>query len=94
MEINYNDVNSKLNDIIGPFLHNERSISVNDHLLNDLGIDSMDMVDIVVKIEDCFSIKLIDHEVYELSTFGSLTRLVQEKIKENGKRDFTSNSAH
>ncbi|MCQ2974078.1 MAG: acyl carrier protein [Bacteroidales bacterium] len=50
-------------------------------LKDDLGIDSLDFVDIVVVVENIFGFKLQSEEVKSVSTFGELCKLLQEKTE-------------
>ena len=50
-------------------------------LKDDLGFDSLDMVDVVVLINDEFNIKLVSQDFIGRDTFGKLVDLLNEKIK-------------
>ena len=55
------------------------------HLVDELGIDSSRMVDIVLDAEDAFDIKIDDQEIDSTRTFGELVELVRSKTADNGK---------
>jgi acyl carrier protein len=46
------------------------------HLVNEAGIDSPRMIDIVLEVEDRFGITVDDAEVQKVRTFGELVALV------------------
>ena len=46
------------------------------HLVNDAGIDSPRMIDIVLEVEDQFGIVVDDGDVQKVRTFGELVALV------------------
>ncbi|MCK4824365.1 acyl carrier protein [bacterium] len=53
------------------------------HLVNDLGMDSLDFVDLVVVLQNVFGVKLRDEpKVRQIETLGDLHKLVMEKKKE------------
>ena len=53
------------------------------HLVKDLGMDSLDFVDLVVVLQNAFKVKLRDEpKVREIQTLGDLHKLVIEKKKE------------
>lgn len=53
------------------------------HMVKDLGMDSLDFVDLVVVLQDAFGIKLRDEpQVREINTLGDLHNLVLEKKRE------------
>jgi acyl carrier protein len=47
---------------------------------DDLGVDSLDFVEIIVEIEKKFKIKISDEESEKLKTVKSITRLIKQKI--------------
>lgn len=55
------------------------------HLVDELGIDSSRMVDIVLDTEDAFQIRIDDEEIDNTRTFGELVELVRSKAAPNGK---------
>ena len=52
-------------------------------LTKDLGIDSLDVVDIVVIIEQVFSVKIKGEELKDVKTLGNFYDFVEDKIKNN-----------
>ena len=53
------------------------------HLVNDLGMDSLDFVDLVVVMQNAFGVKLRDEpKVRQIETLGDLHKLVMEKKRE------------
>jgi acyl carrier protein len=47
---------------------------------DDLGIDSLDFVEIIMEIEKKFKIKISDEESEKLRTIANITRLIKQKI--------------
>ena len=47
-------------------------ISPKSHIMNDLGADSLDTVELVMSIEEEFNIEIPDHEVERMETVGSV----------------------
>ncbi len=53
------------------------------HLVKDLGMDSLDFVDLVVILQNAFGMKLRDEpKVRQIETLGDLHKLVMEKKRE------------
>ncbi len=53
------------------------------HLVNNLGMDSLDFVDLVVVLQNAFGVKLRDEpKVRQINTLGDLHKLVLEKKRE------------
>ncbi|HXB28597.1 MAG TPA: acyl carrier protein [Puia sp.] len=57
------------------------SIQEDANFENDLGIDSLDFIEIILEIEKKFKIKISDEESEKLRTVKSITRLIKQKIK-------------
>lgn len=55
------------------------------HLFNDLGLDSLDAVDMVIVLEKAFGCKLRDEQaIREIRTLGDLYVFIETKRKELG----------
>ncbi len=59
------------------------AISRESRLSDDLGIDSPRMIDIVLEMEDRFSISLEDVDVENTATVGDLVDLVEKRTARN-----------
>lgn len=53
-------------------------------LLKDLDLDSLNLVEVVLDIEDHFKIKLLQPEIQTAFTVRDLASLVTSKLKEQG----------
>ena len=53
-------------------------------LVDELGIDSARLVDIVLDVEDAFRITIADEEIDTVRTVGGLVELVSNKTHKNG----------
>ena len=55
-------------------------------LFDDLGLDSLDMVDMVIALEHAFKIKIRDEEeIRKIRTLGDIHRFVIGKVRETGE---------
>lgn len=55
------------------------SITNDAHLSRDLGLDSLDIVDLVIQIEDMFCISIPDEEYFELHTVAQFGDYITRK---------------
>ncbi len=55
----------------------ESSITPNTDIAEDLGADSLDVVDILMSIEDEFEIEVPDEEVSNIRTVGELVSYIK-----------------
>lgn len=56
----------------------ESDITLTTSLAEDLDIDSLDLVDLVMSLEDEFGMELPDDALAEMSTVGDLVRYIEE----------------
>ena len=49
-------------------------------IIDDLGADSLDQIEIVMKLEDEFDIEISNEEAEKLKTVEDIVRLVKEKV--------------
>jgi len=66
MAVEINDTAQKVIAIIAEKLHIDASIVNVQSTLQDLGADSLDMVDIIMKIEEEFGIEINDEDAEKL----------------------------
>jgi len=64
--------------IIEEFEIEEELITMNTSLTDDLDIDSLDLVDLVMTVEDEFSIELPDEALEGMKTIGDLVKYIEE----------------
>lgn len=50
------------------------------NVLRDMGVDSLDLMELVITTEQQFNITITNHEVDTLGTFNDLVQLVTKKI--------------
>ena len=55
----------------------EDTITLTTSLVEDLGADSLDVVDLLMSIEDEFEVEIPDGEVENIKTVGSLVEYIE-----------------
>lgn len=69
----------KLKDIIAEQLSVEADeVSLESNIQDDLGADSLDVVDLITTIEDEFDISIPDEAVEEIKTVGDIVNYVEK----------------
>ena len=51
---------------------------MNSSFFDDLGIDSLDVVELVMELEEAFDIKIPDEEAEQISTIEEAIRLIEK----------------
>ena len=63
-----------------------RGFSEDLSIMNDLGFDSLDCIDLHMSAEERFDIVAMDNEVEKLSTVKDLIAFIEAKLKEKEKQ--------
>ncbi len=56
------------------------SIQSSYHLRDDLGLDSMAVIELLYKIEETFNLQIPDQDLVGLTTVGSVARYVEQRL--------------
>jgi len=75
------DVENKIKEIIMDKLGVEESqITPEASFINDLGADSLDIVELVMGFESAFQISIPDEDAEKIGTVGDAVRYLKEKL--------------
>lgn len=58
----------------------EDTITPETNIADDLGADSLDVVDLLMSIEDEFEIEVPDEEVENMKTVGELVKYIEDHV--------------
>jgi acyl carrier protein len=73
-----NDLSKRIQSIVADQLGVEISEVTKDaSILDDLGADSLDVVELVMTLEEAFNIEVPDEAVEEMRTIGDVHRFVE-----------------
>ncbi len=56
----------------------EDAVTLDSVLLEDLGADSLDLVDLVMTFEDEFDMEISDEDLENIKTVGDVVRFIEE----------------
>ena len=59
-----------------------KSISKDTDLLNDLDVESLDLVDLVTAFEDKYSVEIADKDIKDLHTVGDIVNYIKKRQDE------------
>lgn len=72
---------SKIIQALADYLKRDAaSITDAHHLRDDLGLDSVAIIELLFKIEETFNIQIPDQDLPTLSTVGSVAAYVQQRL--------------
>ncbi len=55
-------------------------MTMDTNIANDLGADSLDVVELLMSIEDEFEVEIPDEEIENIKTIGNLTEYIQNNM--------------
>ena len=71
----------KLKEILAEqFDVDEATLSETTDIADDLGADSLDVVEVLMSIEDEFKVEIPDEEIENIRTIGELTEYIQNNM--------------
>ena len=73
----------KVSEIIVDQLECEKDeVTMEASITEDLGADSLDVVDLVMSIEENFDIEIPDEDVENIKTVGDIVKYIESKVEE------------
>jgi acyl carrier protein len=58
----------------------EEKVTTESSIVDDLGADSLDVVDLVMSLEEEFDIEIPDEDVENIKTVGDMVKYIEGKI--------------
>ncbi len=58
----------------------EDKVTADASITDDLGADSLDVVDLVMSFEEEFDIEIPDDQVEKIKTVGDIVKFIEEKV--------------
>lgn len=77
--MNENEVKEKLKEVIKDLLCVD-DIKEEDSLIKDLGMDSLDIVELVMHIEEEFDVGLLESEMEKVKTIRDVEKLICKEL--------------
>ena len=72
----------KLRDVLCEQLELEADeVTMQSNIAEDLGADSLDLVDMLMSIEDEFEVEIPDEEIENLKTVGDAVAYIEKNLK-------------
>ena len=71
-----------IKDIIVKIVHCDREILTPESTFQEMKADSLDMVQVLVALEDEFSIEIPDEEAQKFKNFGDFVSFVEARVAE------------
>ena len=80
-QLSKQEIREKVIGIVTEKLSIDREMVQKSHSFDDLGADSLDMVEIVMKLEEEFGIEINDDDAEKLTSLGQVVDYIEGLIK-------------
>lgn len=83
------DLNEQLKKIVAPYAQNReglKTFNVNTHFVQDLEVNSANLVDIILDVEDEFNIEIDNDSMEGMLTVGDAKKIIKQKLQENDRK--------
>jgi acyl carrier protein len=70
--------------IIKQFAESEKTVTLETSFVNDMGADSLDIVELVMELEDEFGVSIPDEDAEKMQTVGDVVKFINEHTQKNG----------
>ena len=67
--------------LISQFEADPEKITRDTDIINDLGADSLDLVELIMALEDEYKISVTDESIYEHKTVGEIADYIESLLK-------------
>lgn len=81
--MNKEDLISRLKTIVQPYIQNEeafKNLSEGTDFINDLKINSANLVDVILDVEDAFDIRIENDEMEKMTSVKAAMAIINEKL--------------
>ena len=76
----FEEIVEQVSALLSPYNKTEVVLSADTDIPAELNIDSVDIMDFVMEVEDCFDVEIPLNVVSEIRTIGDMARVVEKKI--------------
>jgi acyl carrier protein len=77
-------IKSNIFEILSGFIPENIKLSENSRLVEDLALDSIDVVDIIVQVEDFFELRINDEDVNGLKSVNCIVDYIEKRKNGEG----------
>jgi acyl carrier protein len=78
-------IRHELHALLGQHVPPGASIAESSHLVADLGIDSLGVMEIIADVEDKFELKIPDSALQQVETVADVSAYIESKLRKEGR---------
>jgi acyl carrier protein len=87
MKFTREKVREELRAILGSHAQAGATVTDTSHLVGDLGIDSLGVMEVLADIEDKFGLSIPDEALRDVDTVTSVYRAIEGRLQKEGRLD-------
>ncbi len=85
MQFSREKVRAELLVILGAHAQAGATVKDSSHLVGDLGIDSLGVMEVIADIEDKFHLQIPDEALRDVDTVASVIRSIEKRLENAGR---------
>jgi acyl carrier protein len=85
MQFTREKVRAELLQILGSHAQSGVAVTEASHLIGDLGIDSLGLMELIAELEDRFGLSIPDDALKDVDTVASVCREIEARLKKAGR---------
>lgn len=78
-------VRSELMKVFEQHAANQVTLTESSHLVADLGIDSLGVMEVISDLEDVFKLTIADEALREIGTIGDVEKAIEARLQVDGR---------
>ncbi len=78
-------IRHELHALLAQHVQSGASIAESSHLVGDLGIDSLGVMEILADVEDKFELKIPDNALQQVETVADVSAYIEAKLRGAGR---------
>jgi acyl carrier protein len=79
------NVRAEVVKVLGQHTQDGVNVSESSHLVADLGIDSLGVMEVIADIEDKFGLHIPDEALREVDTVADVAKAIETRLKSDGR---------
>ena len=85
MQFTRENLRTKLLALLRAHAQSGALVTESSHLIGDLGVDSLELMELIADIEDKFGLSIPDDALREVDTVASVFRAIEKRLEKEGR---------
>lgn len=85
MQFTRENVRTELLALLRAHAQSGALVTESSHLIGDLGVDSLELMELIADIEDKFGLSIPDDALREVDTVASVFRAIEKRLEKEGR---------